>query len=163
MTGRHPTPSTAHSGVERFDALILDASLRQSLVSVRSLGKRGLCVAALDAVDGLPAFSSRWCRKAFICPAAESAGYAAHLRALLDRTRVGVLVPSSDRTLASAVRHRGRPEVASPLAAVVGFGMSFFQVMSYDYLDWSDPVPAAIAIAAFVREAANIAFTRAFQ
>jgi len=414
MTGwLQPTPSTAHSGAECFDALILDASLRQSLVSVRSLGKRGLCVAALDAADGLPAFSSRWCRRAFICPAEESAGYTAHLRELLDRTPIDVLVPSSDRTIAflrehrevlerrvriamsneaalavaiskqqtlaiatrlgirvpptvpvetvgempfalktiglpavvkpseswvrgrgqgtrvvctvvttpdealqaiasltrlggtplvqpllsgrreavsllyangriharfaqwakrtapplggesvlrqsiaippdigeqaerlvreiglegysevefrrdeagtpylmeinprlsasvevavrsgvdfpyllhqwarggpidvidtyrvggwmrhlrgdimttlAAVRHRGRPEVSSPLAAVVGFGMSFFQVMSYDYLDWSDPVPAAKAIAAFVREAANVAFTRAFQ
>jgi predicted ATP-grasp superfamily ATP-dependent carboligase len=101
MTGwLQPTPSTAHSGAERFDALILDASLRQSLVSVRSLGKRGLSVAALDAVDGLPAFSSRWCRRAFICPAEESAGYTAHLRELLDRTPIDVLVPSSDRTIA---------------------------------------------------------------
>src|SRR5437016_5629245 len=39
-----------------YEALILDAALRQSLVSIRSLGSRGLAVAALDRAD-VPAFS----------------------------------------------------------------------------------------------------------
>ena len=34
--------------VKEYDALILDAHLRQSLVSVRSLGRRGMRVAALE-------------------------------------------------------------------------------------------------------------------
>ena len=55
-----------------YDALVLDARLRQSLVTVRSLGSRGLRVAALEAFDGVPAFSSRWCHQRAICPAAAS-------------------------------------------------------------------------------------------
>jgi predicted ATP-grasp superfamily ATP-dependent carboligase len=135
MTGwLQPTPSKAHSGAERFDALILDASLRQSLVSVRSLGKRGLFVAALDAVDDLPAFSSRWCRKAFICPAEESAGYAAHLRELLDRTTVGVLLPSSDRTIAFLREHRDvlgrRARIAMASEAALAVAISKQQTLA---------------------------------
>ena len=56
-----------------YDALVLNARSRQALVSVRSLGRRGLRVAALETCDGLPipAFSSRWCHHKVICPAEE--------------------------------------------------------------------------------------------
>jgi hypothetical protein len=37
-----------------YAALVLDARLRQSLVTVRSLGSRGLRVTALETCDGLP-------------------------------------------------------------------------------------------------------------
>ena len=39
-----------------YDALILDACLRQSLVSVRSLGCQRLRVAALDTLNAVPTF-----------------------------------------------------------------------------------------------------------
>src|SRR5258708_2787573 len=52
----------------KCDALILDARLRQSLVAVRSLGSRGLHIAAMDTLKDIPTFWSRWCHHAFVCP-----------------------------------------------------------------------------------------------
>ena len=37
----------------KYDALILDAQLRQSLVSIRSLGQRGMRVAAMEIADNV--------------------------------------------------------------------------------------------------------------
>ena len=48
-----------------LNALVLDAHLRQSLVTVRSIGRRGLRAGALDTRPDAPAFSSRWCAHAF--------------------------------------------------------------------------------------------------
>jgi predicted ATP-grasp superfamily ATP-dependent carboligase len=45
----------------RLDAAVLDADQRQSLVSVRSLGRAGVRVGAFDAASFSPAFRSRWC------------------------------------------------------------------------------------------------------
>src|SRR5881409_1828913 len=70
--GGPETPVTcadlAAGPTRRFDALVLNASLRQSLVTVRSLGRRGISVAALDNSSSVPAFSSRWCQRGFVCP-----------------------------------------------------------------------------------------------
>src|SRR5437764_10296855 len=75
------------TGQLRCDALVLDAALRQSLVTVRSLGSRGLRVAALETTDGVPAFSSRWCHQKAICPADEGTeDYLAYLEQVLDST-----------------------------------------------------------------------------
>src|SRR5260370_9120983 len=59
---------------EIYHALVLDAGLRQSLATIRSLGSRGLGIAALAAFNGesRPAFSSRWCRKGIVCGATEA-------------------------------------------------------------------------------------------
>ena len=85
----------------RFDVLILDAYLRQALVSIRSLGKRGLRIAALNSNDVPPAFSSHWCQAGFVCPASEaSEEYLDYLEQLIKLTGVQVLIPSSDSTLA---------------------------------------------------------------
>src|SRR6266699_7145630 len=60
-----------------YNALVLDAILRQSLVTVRSLGRRGLRVAAAEASNKLggvttpPTFSSGWCQKKFIAQSYE--------------------------------------------------------------------------------------------
>src|SRR2546427_10387905 len=86
-----------------FHALVLDARLRQSLVTVRSLGRRGLRVAALETSAMAPAFSSRFCRLPFICEAGLGApAYLAVLEALLADTGagVGMLIPAHDGTLA---------------------------------------------------------------
>jgi len=96
-----------------YDALVLDARARQSLVTVRSLGSRGLRVAALDTCDGLPipAFSSRWCHHKIICQAEEGTkDYLAHLEQVLDSTGAPVLIPSSDGTIALIRQHRERLE-----------------------------------------------------
>lgn len=94
-----------------YDALVLDARLRPSLATVRSLGSRGLRVAAVGSSGGLPTFSSRWCQKAFIFPAEEGTEeYFPYLEQLLDHIRAGVLVISSDANLALIRRYRERLE-----------------------------------------------------
>jgi len=69
------------------DVLVLDAQLRQSLVSVRSLGSRNLRVAAAESIDGIPAFSSKWCQQKTVFPAdAGDDSYFEHLQQLLTTT-----------------------------------------------------------------------------
>jgi predicted ATP-grasp superfamily ATP-dependent carboligase len=97
-----------------YDALILDAELRQSLVTVRSLGRRGLSVAALEIPSlveesgRVPAFSSRWCQRAFIAPAYEqnTEPFLAYLKQVLNTFGTRVLITSSDGTLALLRAHR---------------------------------------------------------
>jgi len=94
-----------------FDALVLDARLRQSLVAVRSLGRRALSVAALETSSEAPAFSSRWCQRGFVCPPVDTTGaYLAFLEQLLERTGARVLIPSHDGTIALLRQHRARVE-----------------------------------------------------
>jgi predicted ATP-grasp superfamily ATP-dependent carboligase len=100
-----------------YDALVLDARLRQSLAAVRSLGSRGLRVAVLGTARGSPTFSSRWCQQAFICPAQEGTdAYFSYLEELLDRIRVSVLITASDNTLALLRRHREQLEARVRIA-----------------------------------------------
>src|SRR6266566_3505239 len=83
VTTRGPYPA-------KYDALVLDARLRQSLVAIRSLGHRGLRVAALDTSSkGVPAFSSRWCQQAVCAPSYEQSteAYLAYLEQMLDQNR----------------------------------------------------------------------------
>lgn len=99
------------------DALVLDAALRQSLVTVRSLGSRGLRVAALETTNNAPAFFSRWCQRRFVCLAGEGTEtYLAHLEQLLDTIRAHVLITSADGTIALIRQHRERLERRVPIA-----------------------------------------------
>src|SRR6266550_580240 len=99
-----------------FDALVLNASLRQALVTVRSLGRRGLRVAAA-ADRTAPAFSSRWCQQGFVFPPEEATdAYLAALGAWLERAGARVLIPSHDGTVALLRRHRARLEQRVRLA-----------------------------------------------
>lgn len=92
------------------DALVLDARLRQSLVTVRSLGRKGLSSAAVETTD-VPAFSSRWCRRGFVCPADSATdAYLLFLEEVLERTGARVLIPSADGTIALLRRYRARVE-----------------------------------------------------
>ena len=102
--------------VDVYDALVLDALLRQSLVTVRSLGKRGYRVAALENCTA-PAFSSRWCHHGFIYAANEgSQSYLDYLEQALDRTGARVLIPSSDGTIALIRRHLAHLEQRTQIA-----------------------------------------------
>jgi predicted ATP-grasp superfamily ATP-dependent carboligase len=93
------------------DVLVLDAGLRQSLVTVRSLGSRGLRVAALEIGHKVPAFASRWCQQQIICPAEEGTEqYLEVLEQVLDATGARVLITSSDGTIALIRQHRERLE-----------------------------------------------------
>lgn len=96
-----------------YDALILDARCRQSLVALRSLGSRGLQVAALESFNYLPApaFSSRWCQRKLVCPAREATQeYLTYLEQVLDSISVRVLITSSDSTITLIRRYRERLE-----------------------------------------------------
>src|SRR5947208_4081198 len=107
------------SAMMRCDALVLDASLRQSLVTVRSLGRRGLGVAAAETHDHAPAFASRWCQRGFVFPAKEGTdAYQGILEHWLERTGARVLIASNDATIALLRRHRARlePRVCLALA-----------------------------------------------
>ncbi len=101
-----------------YDALVLDAKLRQSLVTVRSLGKRGLRIAALEIASALeksrsvPTFASRWCQRAYNAPAYEQGTepFLTYLKQLLDHSGARVLITSSDGTLAVIREHRAELE-----------------------------------------------------
>jgi predicted ATP-grasp superfamily ATP-dependent carboligase len=96
-----------------FDVLVLDANSRKSLAVVRSLGRRGLRVAALTTSDSLPvpAFSSRWCSHKIVCPASEGTEeYLVYLESILDALDIHVLIPSSDGTIALVRQNRERLE-----------------------------------------------------
>ncbi len=94
-----------------YDALVLDARLRQSLATVRSLGSQGMRVAALGTSSCEPTFSSRWCQQKFVCPADEGTeSYLAYLEQLLDSISARVLITSSDATIALIRLHRERLE-----------------------------------------------------
>src|SRR5436305_901102 len=100
-----------------FDALVLDASLRQSLVAVRSLGRRGLRVAAAGRHHKTPALSSRWCRQGVVLPPEDAPGpYLADLEAWLEHAGARVLIASSDATIALLRASRARLEPRVRLA-----------------------------------------------
>jgi len=67
-------PSVARDSARDYDILILDASMKQSLASVRSLGRAGLRVAAGESVAQfepalpMPAFRSRYCLHSLMLP-----------------------------------------------------------------------------------------------
>jgi predicted ATP-grasp superfamily ATP-dependent carboligase len=100
-----------------YDAFVLDAALRQSLVSIRSLGQRNLAVAALEAEQRVPAFSSRWCQQGVIAPTGGgSKDYLNFLEQWLECTKVRVLIASSDSTVALIRQYRDRLEKHTAIA-----------------------------------------------
>ncbi len=107
-----------------YDALILDAKLRQSLVTVRSLGRRGMRVAALEISSlmekshHVPTFSSRWCQRAYIAPAYEQnpEPFLTYLKQLLSTTGTRVLIPSADGTIEILREHRPELERLAHIA-----------------------------------------------
>jgi predicted ATP-grasp superfamily ATP-dependent carboligase len=100
-----------------YDVLVLDASLRQSLVSMRSLGQRGLAVVALEAGQRVPAFSSRWCQQGIVAPVESGTqAYLDFVEQCLERTKARVLISSSDSTVALIRQHRERLEKHTAIA-----------------------------------------------
>ena len=109
------SPFLTHRAV--YDALVLEAKLRQSLVTVRSLGSRGLRVAAMETFDGVPTFWSRWCQQAFVCATDGSPeAYLRSLEQMLDRTGARVLIISSDAHAELIRRHREQLEKRTRIA-----------------------------------------------
>jgi len=98
------------------DALILDAPLRQSLVAVRSLGRRGLTVIAAGTPSA-PTFSSRWCQRGVVLSAPEGTdAYLESLESCLEQTGARVLISSHDGTIALLREHRERLSARTRLA-----------------------------------------------
>ncbi|GCE25372.1 hypothetical protein KDA_08560 [Dictyobacter alpinus] len=108
----------AESRPPTYDALVLDANLRQSLVAVRTLGKRGMHVAALETAQhghrnrSIPTFASRWCEHAYVAPGYEqqTEPFLTYLYQVLEYTGARVLLTSSDGTLAVVREHRAEIE-----------------------------------------------------
>ncbi len=108
----------SEQGKKTYDALVLDANLRQSLVSIRSLGRRGMHVAALETKKYfkkskyVPAFSSRWCERGYVAPGydQQTEPFLIYLLQLLEYTGARVLITSSDGTLALVRKHRAEIE-----------------------------------------------------
>ncbi|HVH66977.1 MAG TPA: ATP-grasp domain-containing protein [Gemmatimonadales bacterium] len=94
-----------------FDAVVLNASLRQALVTVRSLGRRGLRVAVAGTQPHTPAFSSRWCGQAVVFPPEEAMdAYRVALENWLDQSGARVVIAANDATIALLRLHRARLE-----------------------------------------------------
>src|SRR2546422_8499049 len=92
-----------------FDALVLNASLRQALVTVRSLGRRGVRAAGAATVRTAPAFSSRWWKQGFVFPPEDASdAYLARLEHWLDATGARTIIPSHNGTIALLRQHRAR-------------------------------------------------------
>lgn len=101
------------------DVLLLSARERQSLVAVRSLGKRGLRTAALDTPDAqvIPTFSSRWCQYKITSPAyTKTQEYLMYLHQLLEAGNAPVAIPTSDSDVALLRQYRETLEAPARLA-----------------------------------------------
>lgn len=104
-----------------FDAIILNAGVRQSLMAIRSLGRRGLAVAAAladtDDAGPVPAFASRWCATPVRFKAADgSEGYFTNLETWLAGNGAKVVIPAHDGTIAMLRAHRDRIERKARIA-----------------------------------------------
>ena len=110
----------SHGQPAQLDALVLEGFQRSALVAVRSLGRAGIAVGAVDADHRAPALASRWCRVAAILPDV-AAGQDEHVDALLEllrRHRPRVVIPTHDASVEALRRRRAdvEREVALALA-----------------------------------------------
>jgi predicted ATP-grasp superfamily ATP-dependent carboligase len=115
LTTSSPSAGRYPSGISDYDVLILDASLKQSLACVRSLGKTGLRVAAGESIaqfdPGLPpaAFRSRYCHRVLILPdiISDEAGFVAAVVGFVRDCGPRVVIPNGDATISVLRKHRG--------------------------------------------------------
>jgi predicted ATP-grasp superfamily ATP-dependent carboligase len=101
------------------DALVLNAQQRQSLVTVRSLGKHGLYVAALETPDNTinPTFASRWCHHKLICPPyTTTQELLPYFDQLLATKRARVVIPTADSDVAMLRYYREKMKPRAGLA-----------------------------------------------
>jgi predicted ATP-grasp superfamily ATP-dependent carboligase len=90
-----------------YDVLILDASMKQSLASVRSLGRAGLRVAAgesvaqFDPAVPLPTFRSRYCRGRLVLPdlISDAPAFVAAVTEFVRHHSLRVILPTGDITI----------------------------------------------------------------
>ena len=92
---------------DHYDILVLDASIKQSLASVRSLARAGLRVAAAESVAQfdsavpVPTFRSRFCARAVMLPdlIADAPAFIEALMEFVREHSVRVVLPSGDATI----------------------------------------------------------------
>ncbi|HWC72392.1 MAG TPA: ATP-grasp domain-containing protein [Gemmatimonadales bacterium] len=86
-------------------------------MTVRSLGRRGLQVAAAGTSRNLPAFASRWCARRFVFPTDETSDdYFGRLEEWLDESGAQTLIASHDGTIELLRQQRARLEPRVRLA-----------------------------------------------
>jgi predicted ATP-grasp superfamily ATP-dependent carboligase len=88
-----------------FDALVLDGSYKQSLASVRCLGRAGLRVAVGESVldEPVPAYYSRYCSHKVVLPSyvMQPAAFAAAVVDFVREFPTRVVLPAGDATMAA--------------------------------------------------------------
>jgi predicted ATP-grasp superfamily ATP-dependent carboligase len=101
-----------------IQAFILDAQWKQGLVAVRSLGRAGIQVGAVDTTDDTAAFHSRWCSLAAVAP--DFYGDSdVHVDVLIDLFRrhpSAVVIPTADGSIEALRRRRSDVEKYARLA-----------------------------------------------
>jgi glutathione synthase/RimK-type ligase-like ATP-grasp enzyme len=124
-------PITSTDGIQQgaggYDILILDAATRQSLASVRSLGRAGLRVAAGESITGCGpsqsalTFRSRYSARNVVLPAITEDGgeFAAAVVDFVREHRVRVVLPTGDNTIAALMPRR---EQLTALGCVLALG-----------------------------------------
>jgi predicted ATP-grasp superfamily ATP-dependent carboligase len=105
------------ASIGSLDVAVLDADERQSLVTVRSLGRAGLRVGAFDHALLPPASTSRWCaRSARLPDGSDPQRYVDGLLDMVGRHRPRVLFTARDSTIEALRAHRPEIERETALA-----------------------------------------------
>jgi len=102
------------AGSGDYDIMVLDASLKQSLATVRSLGKAGLRVAAgdssaqFDPSVPVPAFQSRYCQRSVVLPdlVDDAPAFVAAVTEFVRKHSPRVVLPTGDVTISVLREHR---------------------------------------------------------
>src|SRR5919198_1357536 len=90
-----------------LDVAVLDADERQSLVTVRSLGRAGFRIGAFDHALLTPASTSRWCaRSARLPDGSNPQRYVEGVLDMVSRHRPRVLFTARDSTIEALRAHR---------------------------------------------------------
>jgi predicted ATP-grasp superfamily ATP-dependent carboligase len=99
-------------------ALVLDADLRQSLVTVRSLGRAGVAVHVAESHAEPPAFVSRWAAGHTVLPdvAADPEAFVAAVCELCESLGDPVVITSHDGSIEALRAQRERLEALATLA-----------------------------------------------
>ena len=104
----------------RYDALLVDASLRQMLVTARSLGRYGRAVAALDWVrpGDVPTFASRWCQAhgTVTDVASSPVRFVDDVIAFARANPCGALIAGHDGSIEAIRQRRAEVEAVVPVA-----------------------------------------------
>ena len=111
--GPHPRNGPG-GGPGGYDILVLDASMKQSLASVRSLGRAGLRVAVgesiaqLDPAIPVPALRSRYCQRSLVLPdlVNDTPAFIAAVTEFVRDHAPRVVLPTGDVTIGVLRCHR---------------------------------------------------------